>query len=98
MAYEVKQTEAFETWLGGITDPIAQKAIARRIVRIAGGLFGDVKSLGDGVSEIRIDVGQGYRAYYTIIGQTVVFMLYGGTKSTQRRDIAKAKEMAGDIE
>ena len=98
MAYRVRQTEDFEQWLDGVTDPIAQKAIARRIVRVEGGLFGDVKSLGDGVSEMRIDVGQGYRVYYTVIGKVVVFLLYGGTKSTQRRDIAKAKEMADDIE
>ncbi|MDF0490692.1 type II toxin-antitoxin system RelE/ParE family toxin [Sphingomonas sp. H39-1-10] len=98
MAYRVKQTEEFERWLDGITDPIAQKAIVRRIIRVEGGLFGDVKSLGSGLSEMRIDVGQGYRVYYTVIGNAVVFMLYGGTKSTQRRDISKAKEMAGDIE
>ena len=98
MAYRVRQTEDFEQWLDGVTDPIAQKAIVRRIVRVEGGLFGDVKSLGDGVSEMRIDVGQGYRVYYTVIGKVVVFLLYGGTKSTQRRDIAKAKETADDIE
>ena len=97
MQYEVRQTSEFESWLDGLTDPIAQRAVATRLVRVAGGLFGDVKLVGKNVSELRIDVGQGYRAYFTIKGRTVVFMLCGGNKSTQKKDIKKAEEMAADL-
>lgn len=97
MSYTVNQTEEFEAWLDGLRDTVAQKAIAKRLVRVAAGLFGDHDSVGDGVSELRVHVGAGYRAYYTIRQQTVVFMVWGGDKSTQKRDITKAKEIAAQI-
>lgn len=70
-----------------------KKAIARRLVRLQGGLFGDAESVGDGVYELRFDIGPGYRAYYTIEQRKIIIMLRGGDKSTQKRDITKAKEM-----
>jgi putative addiction module killer protein len=95
--YEVRQTAQFEAWLDSLTDPIAQKAISRRLVRVAGGLFGDVAPVGNGVSELRIHVGAGYRCYFTIRQRTIVFMLCGGDKSSQKRDIKDAKAMAADL-
>jgi len=94
----VRQTPEFAAWLAGVSDPIAQRAIAMRLVRFEGGLFGDVKVVGDKVSEARIDVGQGYRAYFTVKGRTIVFMLCGGDKSTQKKDIKKAEKMVPDLE
>lgn len=98
MAYEIEQTEEFEQWLDGLSDPIAREAIAARMIRASLGNFGDHKPVGDGVSEMRIHYGPGYRAYYTVRHRTVVFMLLGGTKSTQRRDISAAKDLADDLD
>ncbi len=97
MHYEVSTTEDFDIWLDGLRDVIAQEAIAARLVRITGGNFGDHASVGDGVSELRIHHGPGYRAYYVVRGRAVVFMLCGGDKKTQSRDIKTAKEMASDL-
>ncbi len=98
MDYEVRQTDEFETWLDGLADAVGKEAIATRILRVRRGLFGDSASVGGGVSEMRVHVGPGYRAYYTIRGRTIVFMLCGGNKSTQKKDIKNAKEMAAQLE
>ena len=95
--YQVEQTEVFEDWLDSLRDPMAKFKIAKRLVRIRSGLLGDWKSLGDGVSELRIPYGPGYRLYYTMRGQTVVFLLCGSDKKGQAKAIAKAKEMAKQI-
>jgi len=95
--YRVELTAEFKAWLDGLNDITAKKAISRRIVRVEIGNFGDHASVGDGMSELRIHVGQGYRAYYTIRARVVVFMLSGGTKRTQDRDIVRAKQMAREI-
>lgn len=97
MRYRVEFSAEFKAWLNGLNDLTAKEAISRRIVRVEIGNFGDHTSVGDGVSELRIHVGQGYRAYYTIRGRIVVFMLLGGTKRTQDRDIVRAKQMAREI-
>ena len=94
---ETKQTPAFSDWFAELRDRKAQAAVARRIVRIEAGNMGDVKSLGDGVSEARIDFGPGYRLYFTRRGNTVIVLLVGGDKGSQTRDIAKAKELAAQI-
>ena len=91
---EVRQTKLFAKWLAGLKDRRAQTAIAKRIRRIEGGLPGDVKPVGEGVSEARIHINAGYRLYFVQRGKTVVILLCGGDKSTQAADIAKAKEMA----
>ncbi|CAO1653605.1 type II toxin-antitoxin system RelE/ParE family toxin [Parasphingorhabdus sp. NYA22] len=95
--YQVEQTEVFEDWLDSLRDPMAKFKIAKRLVRIRSGLLGDWKSLGDGVSELRIRYGPGYRLYYTMRGQTVVCLLCGSDKKGQAKAIAKAKEMAKQI-
>ena len=89
-----QQTPAFAKWFSSLSDRKAQAAIARRIVRLEGGLFGDTKSLGDGVSELRIDFGPGYRLSFTRRGATVIVLLCGGDKGSQSRDIAAAKALA----
>lgn len=94
MSYEVQQSAEFDAWLEGLRDTKAQDAILHRIVRIESGLVGDRKSVGDKVSELRVDVGQGYRLYYTMRGRTAVLLLWGGSKKGQRSDIRKAEAMA----
>jgi putative addiction module killer protein len=95
---EIRQSSAFADWLRGMRDIQARAIIARRIERMALGNFGDHKSVGEGVSELRITVGPGYRVYYTQKGRQVVILLCGGDKGSHRRDIAKAKLLAGQLE
>lgn len=83
-------------WLGRIKDTKAKAAIFARIARLQLGLFGDAKSLKDGVYELRVDVGAGYRVYYARSGSEVVILLCGGNKSSQDADIVKAKEYWND--
>lgn len=93
----VEQTVDFENWLDGLRDRMAQKRIVMRIARIETGLLGDWKPVGDGVSELRIDHGPGYRLYYTMREQVIVILLCGSDKSDQKRAIEKAKELAKEI-
>lgn len=97
MNYEVRQTVDFSKWLKKLKDNIAKVAIARRIARIQDGNFGDSKSVGDGVFELRIAVSKGYRIYFTNKDNKVVFLLVGGDKSTQEEDIKTAKRMAKEV-
>ncbi|MCE2882200.1 MAG: type II toxin-antitoxin system RelE/ParE family toxin [Planctomycetaceae bacterium] len=83
-------------WLASIRDPHARAAVAIRLTRLAEGNSGDSKSVGDGVLELRIDVGQGYRLYYARIGRAVILLLCGGDKRRQRNDIERAKSLLGD--
>lgn len=94
---ETQQTPAFNEWFSGLRDRKAQSKVAGRIARMELGLMGVTRSVGDGVSEAKIDFGPGYRLYYTVRGQTLVILLIGGDKGSQTRDIAKAKEMAAQI-
>lgn len=94
---EVVYTEAFERWLKRLRDLRAKVSILSRLERIEDGNFGDHKSVGGGVSELRVNVGQGYRVYYTVRRATVVVLLCGGTKSSQRRDIERARHVAREI-
>ncbi len=93
---EVRQTEAFIEWLSRLSDSSAAR-IVTRIRRIEIGNFGDAKSVGGGVSELRIDYGSGFRVYFTRRGSTIVILLCAGDKKTQRRDIAKAQQMAKEV-
>jgi|GEM_PF-240296 len=97
MMYLVQQTEAFVKWRNGLRDLKAKVAIARRMERISAGLFGDVKSVGDGVSELRIDTGPGYRLYFTTRDRVVIILLVGGDKKTQAADIKLAHKLAGEV-
>ena len=83
-------TDVFGEWLRTLRDRQAQVRIAVRIDRIALGLFGDAKPLREGVCELRIDYGPGYRVFYAIAGRTVLLLLCGGDKRTQAADIARA--------
>ena len=94
---EVVYTEVFETWLRGLRNQQARIRILSRLERIEDGNFGDHRSVGGGVSELRVNVGQGYRVYYTIRRSTIVILLCGGDKSSQRRDINRAQQMASEI-
>ena len=94
---KIVYTETFEAWLEGLRDQTAKGAVIARLGRIRGGNFGDRRSVGSGVAELRINVGRGYRAYYTIRTQTVVILLCGGDKTSQRRDIRRAQHMAGQL-
>ena len=85
-------------WYARLKDIRAKTRIAVRIRRMQLGLIGDAKSVGDGVSELRFDFGPGYRVYYTERGSEIVILLAGGDKSTQERDIKKAKKLARNIE
>lgn len=88
----------YQEWLDGVTDPNAFAAIQKRLDRLERGLFGDCKPVGGGVTELRIDVGQGYRAYLARSGAVAVLLLCGGDKSTQNADIKRAKAYWKDYE
>jgi putative addiction module killer protein len=88
------RTEEFHAWLSGLKDRIGRARIAHRIRSAEHGNFGDCEPVGDGVSEMRIHVGPGYRAYFTRRGEVIYLLLLGGDKSSQKRDIKRAMEMA----
>ena len=96
--FTVSQTEEFRDWFEALRDRKARAAIDARIRRLTIGNKGDSKSVGDGVSELRIDVGAGYRVYFTGRGKEIVILLCGGDKSSQKRDIPRAKAMAARLE
>lgn len=93
----VRQTGEFAGWLKSLRDERAAAKIAQRIVRVQSGLPGDVKPVGEGVSELRIDHGPGYRVYFARRGLVLVILLCGGDKGTQKADIRRAKQMAADL-
>ena len=92
----VFRTQAFEVWFDGLRDRQAKAHILVRLGRLERGNFGDVKPVGEGVSELRIHQGPGYRLYFARRGETVVLLLCGGDKDSQARDIARAQRMAKD--
>jgi putative addiction module killer protein len=94
---EVRQTDLFAHWLRKLRDENARARIQIRIRRLSLGNFGDVKSIGDGISELRIDYGPGYRVYLQRKGDVIVLLLAGGTKKTQQTDIQKAKVLAKEL-
>jgi putative addiction module killer protein len=91
---EVRKTETFRAWIDALRDRNAVARIDVRIRRLSLGNPGDVKPVGDGVSEMRLDYGPGYRVYYKQRGPVVVILLCGGDKTTQSRDIATARALA----
>ncbi|KFX65209.1 type II toxin-antitoxin system RelE/ParE family toxin [Paraburkholderia fungorum] len=91
--YTVNRTEEFDSWLAGLADLRARAKILVRVRRAERGHFGDVKLLEDGVSEMRVDSGPGYRVYFAREGRMVYLLLCGGDKSTQAADIKHAKAM-----
>jgi putative addiction module killer protein len=91
---QIVQSDVFTAWLDNVKDERAAARIVTRIRRMEIGNAGDMRSVGEGVSEIHIDYGPGYRVYFTRRGRTLVVLLCGGDKKSQRKDIALAKRMA----
>ncbi len=94
---EIRKTEIFAKWLDGLHDIRARARILLRIERLTAGNPGDVKSEGEGVSELRIDYGPGYRACYRKRGQKVLILLVGGDKSTQAKDIKTTLRLSRNL-
>lgn len=94
---EIRQTEVYSQWFNSLRDRQARARINARIRRLSLGNPGDVKPVGEGVSELRIDYGPGYRVYFVPSGQTLVILLAGGDKHTQDRDIKTALELAQEL-
>jgi putative addiction module killer protein len=94
---EVRKTEVYAKWLDGLRDVHARARILIRVERLAAGNPGNVKPVGEGVSELRIDYGPGYRVYYKNQGQEVVVLLAGGDKRTQASDIKTALRLARNL-
>ena len=94
---QIQQTEAYAQWFSGLRDRVARARIDVRIRRLSLGNAGDAKPVGDGVSELRVDHGPGYRIYFIQRGKVVIVLLAGGDKSTQDKDIRNAKALAKDL-
>ena len=94
---EIRQTEVFATWFARLRDRQARARITARIRRLSLGNPGDVRPVGGGVSEMRIDYGPGYRVYFVQRGEVLVILLCGGDKRTQERDIARALAMVREL-
>ena len=94
---EIRQTETFSKWLSGLRDRQARARIQTRVDRLQLGLAGDVKPVGEGVSELRIDYGPGYRIYFVQRGLALIILLAGGDKRTQDTDIRTALKLARDL-
>ena len=92
--YSIKPLPEFTAWLDDLTDGTVRGVIVARIKRLALGLMGDVEPVGDGVSELRIHLGAGWRVYFVRHGNTVIVLLAGGSKRTQKADIKRAKALA----
>jgi len=94
---EIRKTDIFAKWIDGLQDIRARARILVRVERLAAGNPGDVKPITDGVSEMRIDYGPGYRVYYKKIGQKVVILLAGGDKNSQSKDIKTALRLLHNL-
>ena len=98
MVIEIRKTGIFANWIDGLKDIRARARVQARIERLASGNPGDAKSVGEGVSELRVNYGPGYRVYFKKKGRTVIFLLAGGDKRTQSRDIKTALRLARNLE
>src|SRR5579863_8058320 len=97
MMLSVRARPEFTAWLNGLKDNRVRGAVVERIKRLSFGLLGDFKAIGGGVTELRIDLGAGWRLYYTQFGAQIVVLLAGGSKRTQKRDIQRAKALAASL-
>ena len=96
--FSIKPLPVFTEWLDGLSDTTVRGVVVARIKRLALGLMGDVASVGDGVSELRIHVGAGWRVYFVQRGTQVIVLLAGGSKRTQKTDIKRAKVLASRLD
>ncbi|MDD3081587.1 MAG: type II toxin-antitoxin system RelE/ParE family toxin [Desulfobacterales bacterium] len=94
---EVRKTDAFAKWIDGLQDIRARARILVRIERLAAGNLRDVKTVGEGISELRIDYGPGYRVYFEKMGQKVIILLAGGDKKSQSKDINTALRLSRNL-
>lgn len=94
---QIRKTDVYAAWIDGLRDVQGRARILVRIERLAAGNPGDVKPVGEGVSELRIDVGPGYRVYFTKRGQKLVILLAGGDKSSQATDVKTALRLARNL-
>lgn len=94
---QIQQTETYAKWFAGLRDRVARARIDIRIRRLSLGNAGDAKPVGEGISEMRVDHGPGYRVYFIQRGEVVIVLLAGGNKSTQNRDIRNAKALEKDL-
>jgi len=94
---QIQQTETYARWFAGLRDRVTRARIDIRIRRLSLGNAGDAKPVGEGISEMRVDHGPGYRVYFIQRGEVVIVLLAGGNKSTQNRDIRNAKALAKDL-
>lgn len=92
--FRIKPLPEFTEWLDGLTDATVHGVVVARIKRLERGLIGDVEPVGEGVSELRIPIGAGWRLYFTQRGAQLVVLLVGGSKRTQKSDIKRAKALA----
>ncbi|MBD2020621.1 type II toxin-antitoxin system RelE/ParE family toxin [Leptolyngbya sp. FACHB-36] len=98
LIYETEQGDApFSSWLDSLRDREARARIKKRLDRVALGNFGDYRSVGDGIFELRIDYGPGYRVYFAQVGMLILLLLCGGDKSTQNQDIIQVKQFWADF-
>ncbi len=96
--YSIKPLPEFTAWLDDLTDEAVRGVIVARIKRLALGLMGDVEPVGNGVSELRIHLGAGWRVYFVRRGKEVIVLLAGGSKRTQKADIKRAKALASRLD
>lgn len=95
--FEILKTDIYEKWYDKLKDRKAKALIDIRLARLKNGNFGDVSPVGEGVSELRIHFGAGYRIYLIKDGETIIILLSGGDKSTQQSDIVRAKQIAKEL-
>jgi len=95
---EIRKTEVFARWIDGLRDLRARARVLARIERLAAGNPGDVAPVGEGVSELRVDYGPGYRVYFKKHGRSLIILLAGGDKSTQAKDLRAALRLARGLE
>lgn len=93
---KLKQTATFQKWESKLKDQRVRAIIAARLYRLANGLPGDISPIGEGISELRIHYGSGYRIYFQQRGSTIIILLCGGDKSSQNRDIEVARRLANE--
>jgi putative addiction module killer protein len=97
LVHEIRKTDTYARWLDGLRDIHARARVLARVERLAAGNPGDAKPVGEGVSEMRIDYGPGYRVYFTMRGRTVIILLAGGAKRTQASDIKTALRLVRNL-
>lgn len=97
MSYRLETTDVFDDWHGSLRDRRAKQLVSNNLIKLQGGNFGNVEPVGEGVSEMKIDYGPGYRLYFVSRGKVIIVLLLGGDKSSQQRDIRRAKKMAQQL-